>query len=215
MKRKRKKHRKSQKGGKFERELCYILSAWWLGHEEDSCFWRTDNSGARATTRRKKGMRTTGKCGDVSATHPCAEPFTRLITVEAKRGYGTGIHDLLDRPRKMKAKSNMTQFEKFLDQTITARNNANTPYWMLIIRRDNHEAIVYFPLKLYMALCVKGCFIYTKPTKPFLAMNAKRVTANGDCIPISFVAMRLDHFLANVSRKDIEKLWQKEKKLRE
>ena len=194
---------KSKKGGEFERQICSQLSEWWLGHDQDCVFWRTDSSGGRATRRKQKGLKTTGKCGDVSSTHPCSAVFSKLITVELKRGYKTSVADLLDRPRTMRNKTNQTPFEEFIEQTIQASENANTPYWMLIHRRDSKESMVYMQESLY-----EGLTYYAKrydvPT-PMMRLKA-RVQLKKRCV-LNIVGMRFDSFLSTFEPAQVRKLW--------
>jgi hypothetical protein len=140
------------KGSSFERGFCTDLSRWWSGGKDDSLFWRTATSGARATVREKRGKATRGHCGDVCATDPEGEPLTRLITIELKRGKHrrsksteANVHDLLDRGPAQKAP---TVYEEFFLQAVEAAERAGTPYWMLIHRRDQKRAAVFVPLAL-------------------------------------------------------------------
>ena len=141
------------KGSSFERELCKDLSEWWTRDRRDDVFWRTAGSGARATTRGKRGRKTAGAAGDVCATDPIGDPFTRLITLELKRGYNAAhLHALLDR-----APHAATQlYEDWLAQAERSAKNAGTPYWWLVHRRDLREAVLTMPLELAAQLNLSG-----------------------------------------------------------
>lgn len=135
------------KGGSYERDVCRRLSRWWTGSDEDDdVFWRSSQSGGRATTRAKSGKTTRGHCGDITAVDGRGRKFTKLITVELKRGYNRvdPIH-LIDRTPKMAQQG----FEAFLEQAMSAASRANTPYWMIIHKRDMRADMVYIPKMLF------------------------------------------------------------------
>lgn len=137
------------KGSSFEREMCRNLSLWWTGNKDDDVFWRSSQSGGRATTRAKKGKRTRGQEGDISATAPVGVPFTRLFTVELKRGYNSYSPDqLLDYSPTMAQQG----FEKFILQAVNACTAAGTQFWLIIHKRDKRRPMAYFPKALvYLA----------------------------------------------------------------
>src|SRR3954464_11883516 len=88
------------KGASFERDLCKRLSLWWTDGERDDVFWRTSQSGGRATSRTKKGKKTKNSYGDICAVDPIGQPLLDLITFEVKRGYNKdSFTDLLDKPK--------------------------------------------------------------------------------------------------------------------
>lgn len=146
------------KGGNYEREFSRSLSMWWSGGERDDLFWRSSQSGGRATVRARKGLKTAGHCGDIAATDEVGAPLTKLITFEAKRGYDDAYPwRMFDSPSSRRGKS-PTMLEKFIQQSKTAAANAGTPYWALVTRRDRKCEIIYLPaplMKLAM-LALKG-----------------------------------------------------------
>lgn len=138
------------KGQDWERTLCKRLSLWWSDGESDDMFWRTAGSGARATVRAKRGKTTRGHGSDITATCAEAEPFTRLFSIEAKRGYPkTSLHDVLDRSPRHKP----TQYEQWVQQASEAAANQNSWSWMLITRRTRREALVIVPINAVDLLC--------------------------------------------------------------
>ena len=140
--------RSSQKGSKFEREICKELSRWWSNGKRDDIFWRTSGSGARAKSRSKSNQQTFGQYGDVQATDPSGQPLIDLCTIELKKGYAAAtLHDLIDRQDRHRP-----PFEKFIFQAMTDRDNAGTPYWMLITKRDQRVPIITIPRKFYSDL---------------------------------------------------------------
>src|SRR4051812_44502266 len=87
------------KGQEFERTICKQLSSWWVPNRED-IFWRTSNSGGRATVRGKTGKTTKGQYGDICATDPVGQPLIDTIMFELKRGYSQfSIMDVIDKPK--------------------------------------------------------------------------------------------------------------------
>lgn len=137
------------KGADFERRICKEISLWWTKGKHDDIFWRTVLSGGRATIRKKKGKRTKGQFGDITATDPIGQPFLDLITVEVKKGYNRAtIGDILD-----KGPHNVSQqWEKFLQQVQRDAEAAETPYWTVIHQRYRRQAVIYIPWKLYVLL---------------------------------------------------------------
>lgn len=133
---------KSSKGSVWERKFCKKLSMWWSNEERDDLFWRTSQSGGRATSRTKKGKRTYGQYGDINSTDPISKPFTDLFTVELKRGYNAHTpYDLIDRGLMAAPK----QWEQWIEKIIQTSLNANTPAWMIVHRRDRREPIICIP----------------------------------------------------------------------
>ena len=75
------------KGEDFERQISKQLSLWWTGGERDDVFWRTSQSGGRATQRAKSDLKTAYSYGDITFIDPIGKPFCDLLVLEAKRGY--------------------------------------------------------------------------------------------------------------------------------
>lgn len=128
------------KGSQFERDICRQLSRWWTNGKQDDVFWRTSQSGGRATQRAKKGLKTFGHCGDISAVNPIGQPLVQLFTIELKRGRTHGCpNDLFDCRPSNKPKP----FAQALQQAVSAAERAGTPHWMLISRRDGRCSMLY------------------------------------------------------------------------
>src|ERR1700761_8442342 len=77
------------KGNNFEREICKKLSLWITKGSDDSIFWRSTNSGGRATSRSKIGKKTANSYGDIAALVPLGEEFLRVVNAELKTGYNS------------------------------------------------------------------------------------------------------------------------------
>ncbi len=136
------------KGSNFEREICKLLSLWWTNGKRDDVFWRTSGSGARATTRSKKKQKTFGQYGDVQATDPIGQPLIDLCTIEIKRGYSKSTFaDLIEESTIANAKPCM--YEKFIKQAKRDCKKADTPWWLLIVKRDRRKTIIIYPPQLF------------------------------------------------------------------
>ena len=141
------------KGSSFERDICRQLSLWWTNGEDDSCFWRTSNSGGRATARGKQGKKTTGHYGDIAATDGRGEPLTRLLTIELKRGYShLSLQDLLDLPIGKKGGNAGENWSDWLHKAQRDHEAAGSFSWLMIVRRDRREPLVVAPDHLVMGL---------------------------------------------------------------
>lgn len=141
------------KGNTFERLICTQLSLWWSKGIRDDIFWRTSNSGGRATIRSQRNKTTKSHYGDICAVDPIGQPLLDLAVIEAKRGYKEAtIGCLVDRPRKI----NQQTFEGWIQQCIEAMDNAESFAWLLIVKRDRREAMVYMPSYLWTHLLEYG-----------------------------------------------------------
>lgn len=140
---------RAAKGPAFERQFCRELSLWWSNGQEDSLFWRTSTSGARATTRRKLGKDTIGHYGDICATDQRGVPFTDVFTVELKRGYNRAtLHDLLDVPHNGADQT----YEKWIIQAIRSHIMAGSLSWMLVTKRDRRDPLVVLDMRTAVRL---------------------------------------------------------------
>ena len=137
---KKKKSTGSARGFPFERVICKLFSQWWAGEEGADIFWRTAQSGGRATSRKKAGKKTKAHYGDVCAIDPSGDPLMNLFTIDLKRGYPrTDIQGLLEGH-----KGERSWHQWILDAQNDARN-AGTPYWMVVQKRDRRDTIVVTP----------------------------------------------------------------------
>lgn len=141
------------KGATYERQFCRLLSEWWSPGNDD-LFWRSSQSGGRATVRRRKGKSTRGHCGDISATDSEGEPLLKLVTWELKRGYAKAtLHDLIDHSKRAAIQT----YYSWLKQAREAANNAGTPYAVVVHKRDKRESVIFFPLAFHRQLIEIGC----------------------------------------------------------
>ena len=122
---------------------------WWTGEQRDDIFWRSSQSGGRATERAKKGLSTANSAGDIGALDPDGHTLLEFITFELKRGYkDSDIHQILDRPDKLKP----CIMDQWFSQTINSAQTASTPFWMLMTRRDRKLDLIWIPESLYRIL---------------------------------------------------------------
>lgn len=75
------------KGGNFERKCARLISLWWTNGEDETVFYRSHASGARATSRAKSGKETEGQYGDLCAAKPIGKPLIDHWCEEFKTGY--------------------------------------------------------------------------------------------------------------------------------
>jgi len=189
------------KGSSFEREICVKLSKWWskgLGLEErDDIFWRSSQSGGRATQRRKSGKDTYGSQGDITAVDPIGTPLLKMFTIELKRGRSHGSPgDLLDAsPSKT-----IRPFEAAINQAITAHKAAGSLGWMLICRRDHKVAMVYMSSSSFKIFSEMVQLQLRHPPFVTFILFVNRL---GGVSAIRFVAFTLDAFLKAVSPADM------------
>lgn len=169
---------KSSKGSAYERDFAKKLSLWFTYGERDDIFWRSSQSGGRATTRAKIGKSTANQYGDITATDPIGQCLIDNVTIELKRGYNN--HSLMD---VLYDKQN--SLYSFIEQARTQAENAGTKYWWLIHKPDRRNPLIYIPFNfasfaknLYdvmypcIALCYKSKgikdFVYCYPFDDFL-----------------------------------------------
>lgn len=133
---------RAKKGSAFEREICKRLSLWWTDGERDDVFWRSSQSGGRATLRAQKGMRTFGSYGDIAAVDPIGQPLLDVFTIELKRGSTYKVPgDLLDFGRN----NRKHPWAKAMNQAFDAHVRAGSQSWLMICKRDHREIMAYLP----------------------------------------------------------------------
>lgn len=188
------------KGADFERKICRQLSEWWTGGKRDDVFWRSSNSGGRATVRDRKGKRTAGAYGDIAATDPIGKPLIDIFTIELKRGeYVKHPGDLLD----CSGSSDCHPFLKAVRQAQEARKRARSKSWLLIVRRDRKHATIFFPV--WTILDARGHYPRGPLAHARAELTAPPVFRYRLESKLDFMGMRLDKFLAAVSPKMLRK----------
>ncbi len=182
------------KGADFEREICKKLSEWWTYGERDDVFWRSSQSGGRATVRFRKGKTTAGSYGDICALDPIGEPLLKTFTIELKRGRSHGDPgDLLDC-------SGSRQCHPFLKTIAQAKEAAlvtGSRTWLIISRRDRRNAVVFFPSWLLAVnkdgpltharagLVTPNVFRFVFPEADFVGMSLEKFLAAVDPLAVA------------------------------
>ena len=179
----------NRKGSSFERKICKLLSKWWTDGERDDVFWRSSQSGGRATQRAKSGKKTFGSYGDIAAVDPIGQPLMQLFTIELKRGKHFGDpDDLLDFEGDNCARG----FCKALTQAIRSHQEAGSQAWLLIGKRDCRVPLVFIPHKAYIALGNEmDDDVWQEVTAPPLVRYKLRLAKQ----EVDFVAMPFEKFL--------------------
>lgn len=130
------------KGSQFERDFSTKLSLWWTNGENDSVFWRTSNSGGRATVRQQRGKFTYGQFGDITSIDPVGEPLVKYMIFELKRGYPKAdITRLIDKPKKAKDEI----YEEWIQKSIKNAQQSNCVTWCVVHKKDRREATITLP----------------------------------------------------------------------
>jgi hypothetical protein len=142
---------KSSKGAAFERTVCSQLSLWWtqdLNPPRDDVFWRTSQSGGRATERMKKNVTTAYSSGDVTFIDPIGQPFIDALMIELKRGYTSeiAILDFLDKSKGQPI------LAKWWDKAVKEKTEAGRKYPMLIFKRDRHKICMLLSMNLHFEM---------------------------------------------------------------
>lgn len=147
------------KGGSYEREVAKFLSLWWTQDEKepsDAVFWRTSNSGGRATVRGKKKLKTKSQYGDLCATDPIGQPFIDCFTIEIKRGYSKlTIQDLLEGG---KISPKVPSYANWIGQARRSHEGSGSMSWAIIHKRDKRNAIVTMPWSMTQLLALDADF---------------------------------------------------------
>lgn len=171
------------KGADFERIICRELSLWWSEGKRDDIFWRTPQSGGRATSRGKQGKSTFGHHGDILATDPIGLPLLDFMTFELKCGYARdSLMELIDGTEK-------AQWYKWITGAMRVKDESGSKYWCLIVKRPRRRVLICYPWSMNVAM---GC-------DPWPEGAVIRHPVSRDLLVIPF-----DDFLARVSPKTIE-----------
>ena len=162
----------SVKGSNFEREICKKLSLWWSEDLRDDIFWRTSISGARATTRSKKGQGTSYSQGDVTFIDPVGKPFIAACLIEIKRGYTNEISvlDFIDRKR---GEPLLWKWWRRLEKD---RRQIRRKYSLLIFKRNQRRTCIMLDKEMWGEIIdYNGYFV-----GPLLNMNDLRIVNFND-----------------------------------
>jgi hypothetical protein len=135
----------NKKGADFERSICKMLSLWFSHGKQEDIFWRTAGSGARATTRAKKGLSTSDHAGDICAIDIVGKPLTDIVLFELKRGYSSktpsksiSLIAFIDKLSKEKDPILLKWMDKLDEETKTHGRK----FWLCIFKRDRKQAVI-------------------------------------------------------------------------
>lgn len=185
------------KGSSFERQICKLLSMWWTHEERDDVFWRSCQSGGRATFRAQKGKTTFGSYGDIAAVDPIGLPLLKVFTIELKRGRSHGHpEDLVDRGNGPAWKV-QRPFEACLEQAIGAHKAAGSKYWLLICRRDKRNAMAYVPWEALRDLDIATPGPHARYSVDALLFKRRE--------RLYFAGIQLEDFLKSLKHKQIQR----------
>ncbi|RLC31370.1 hypothetical protein DRH13_03140 [Candidatus Woesebacteria bacterium] len=144
------------KGGGFERIVCKRLSLWWTNNKRDDIFWRSTQSGGRATTRAKKGVTTANSSGDMCYLDAIGKPFIDGMIVELKRGYGGGKKRKTKEVKVLEILDNSTKKNflllEWLKKLEMERIRSERKYSWLIFRRDRMNGCIVLDLTQFIEL---------------------------------------------------------------
>jgi hypothetical protein len=174
---------KSGKGSSFEREICKKLSLWFTNGANDCVFWRSSNSGGRATVREKVGKKTQGQYGDIACIDPIGLPLLQHTNIELKRGYNQASPmSIIDAPATAKRQL----FEEFIRQSHKDSIRSGAKTWWLIHKRDRRETMIYFPSEIYPKYRIPSAVflldryvVICEPLEPFLSHNSPNNVIKG------------------------------------
>lgn len=185
----------SRKGAAFERAICRKLSLWWTRNLRDDVFWRTSQSGGRATERAKKGQSTFGQFGDIAANDPIGKPLLDCFTWELKHGYSTT-------PFLNLSECCLSPFIlKWMVKLDAQVNFAGAMSWALIYKADNKATLIMIPVRFFQlhAPALRARVL----ALPHLSLPWRISVGRGDNITEDVLVMPLDSFLAGVRPEDI------------
>lgn len=190
------------KGSGFERELAKTLSLWISSGKTDDIFWRSSASGGRATQRAKVGKQTRGH-GDLVAgltgdadLDETVSKFSRLVTIEAKRGYSTANpYTIMDR----REDAAIQMWESFFSQADREATQAGTYGWLIIAMRNRSERVVWMARKVANLLkAVDSGFVDRAYPKMSFSGSVRRKTGKQpvQTVKIHATCVTLDYFLS-------------------
>ncbi len=125
----------------------------------------------------------------------------RVLCVELKRGYNKQtLADAIDRSAVMAQQT----WEAFVEQAQAQAEHSGAAHWLLVQRRDERQAVAFFPRSLYVALEAQ----YGGPWAdvfPLISMRANLRRAKGTA-RVWIYAVRLSDFFRLVSPAQILQL---------
>lgn len=168
---------KSSKGSSYERAISKRLSKWWTNDERDDVFWRSQQSGGRATQRAKKGKSTKNQEGDIQAMDPIGQPLIDKVSIELKCGYPDFGIDQIVQSRKQKP-----LVLDFIKQCKRESEPTNRDFWLIVKQDFKKEIVIYnrrfhsfllsvnIRFKNYLCFCINNEHYFCTGLDDFLSL---------------------------------------------
>lgn len=84
----------NDKGSAFERKACKKLSLWVSDGQRDDLFWRTSQSGGRATIGLQHGSKRSAQAGDIGVIDSLGQDLIDKFVIECKHYKDLNLHRL-------------------------------------------------------------------------------------------------------------------------
>lgn len=172
---------KSQKGGEFEREFSKLFSLYVTEGKRTDVFWRSSQSGGRATVRAKSGQKTEGSYGDITCLDGDFAYVTQALCFELKRGYnGSSIQDLVDSAKKE------PEFIAFWKQCERDKTVGGRLFCFVVVKRDRKKTVLLIDRSFQNKISQKvGARLYNRIDIDFQGLRLSMITLQDflDAVP--------------------------------
>lgn len=135
-----KKRTGSGKGQNFERQIAKYLSRWITYGDRDDVFWRSSNSGGRATVRAATGSAGGLVSGDLCAVRPEGFPLLEVFVIECKFYKDLKLQDLPFDRKSVIPKA----WNKVCKESV---RESRRP--MLILKQNNRPILLGLQYRMY------------------------------------------------------------------
>lgn len=128
------------KGASFERKICVALSLWITHGERSDCFWRSSQSGGRATMAFARGVRLDRQAGDLCAIAPEGHALTDVYFFEMKHRASIKLESFLLHNRGPLAewwKTACAEAKKYNREPVLIAKGNRTPIIIVTKRNTN------------------------------------------------------------------------------
>ncbi len=123
--------------------------------ERTDLFWRSSQSGGRATTRRKTNRTTAGSYGDMTWTDPLGIPLLSCFTFELKNGYAKQTSSIFNFIESVHADKGKLLIEKWIEKVRKEAEYARSISYALVICRGGKTLIIY-PNRFHRLIVAEG-----------------------------------------------------------
>lgn len=159
----------ANKGASFEREICKKLSLWFTEGEDLDAFWRTKNSGGRATVRNKRKQNVVlEEYGDLQSDSDNGKVFCQFFCCELKTGYAT-------KTKNIKGQTNINNWSLMdhLDGNKNQKTYQLFEFWKQVTR--DAELSKRIPLLFFRRLRKKPCIVLPENFNAFIIEKIKKL----------------------------------------